>query len=160
MAVYEYDFSAFESSAAKKLNYREPKTENRPKLVKLEAEPELKSTQQLRFERRKARVRCIRATVVIAVLSALFMTYVYAFYQCDNIDRQISSLTTDYNMVCGENAELSMKLSNMVSLEQIEKAAVEELGLVKANSVDIEFVRLAGENKVIVTQGRTIAGDE
>ena len=57
-------------------------------------------------------------------------------------------------MVCGENTELEMKLSNMVSLEQIEKVAVEQLGLVKLNSSDIEFVRLEAENKVLITQGK------
>lgn len=153
MANYEYDFTAFESSAARKFKVRE-EADNRPRLVKLEAEPQQKSAQQMREENRKARVRVIRAAVVLFVLSALFMTYIYAYCQCDTIDRKISSLQTQYNMVCGENTELEMKLSNMVSLEQIEKVAVEELGLVKLHSSDIEFVRLASENKVLVTQGR------
>lgn len=153
MAVYEYDFSAFESSAARKLKIKE--VPERPRLVKIEAEPELKSPQQLSFERKKARVRCVRAIVVLVVLSALFMTYLYGYCRCDSIDRQISALSTDYDMLCGENTELSMKLSNMVSLEQIEKVAVEELGLVRLNSADVEFVRLEGENKVLVTQGKT-----
>lgn len=156
MATYEYDFSAFESSAARKLRVKE-ENEQRPRLIKLEAEPvfEEKSAQEIRNDNRKARVRYIRAAVVLVVLSALFMTYIYAFCQCDSIDRQINSLNTQYNMVCGENTELSMKLSNMVSLEQIEKTAVEELGLVKLNSADVEFVRLESENKVLVTQGKT-----
>lgn len=154
MAIYEYDFSAFESSAARKLKIKEEQQE-RPRLVKLEAEPEIKSPQQMRRESRTARIRCIRAAVVLTVLSALFMTYIYAFYQCDSIDRKINSLNTEYNMVCGQNTELEMKLSNMVSLEQIEKIAVEELGLVKLNSADIEFVRLSLDNKVLVTQGKT-----
>lgn len=153
MAIYEYDFSAFESSAAKKLNIKE--IPERPKLVKIEAEPELKSPKQVRFERKKARARYLRAITAIIVCSMLLMTYLYAYCRCDSIDRQISSLSTDYDMLCGENTELSMKLSNMVSLEQIEKVAVEELGLVKLNSADVEFVRLEGENKVLVTQGRT-----
>lgn len=152
MAYYEYDFSAFESSAARKLEIKEMPA--RPRLVKIEAEPELKSAQQIRFERKKARVRCVRAIVAILILSTMFMTYLYAYCRCDSIDRQISSLSTDYDMLCGENTELSMKLSNMVSLEQIEKVAVEELGLVKLNSADVEFVRLEEENRVLVTQGK------
>lgn len=154
MAAYEYDFSAFESSAARKLKEKEEQSASRPRLVKLEAAPEKKTQAQVREDNRKARVRCVRAVVVLTVLSALFMTYIYAFCQCDSIDRKITALTTVYNMVCGENTELEMKLSNMVSLEQIEKVAVEQLGLVKLNSSDIEFVRLEAENKVLITQGK------
>ncbi len=158
MAAYEYDFSAFESSAARKLKRADEKREYRPKLVKIEAEAahEYKTPQQVRSESRTARIRYLRVTAAMAVGVMLFMTYLFALYKCDSIDRQIASLTTDYNMVCGENTELSMKLNNMVSLEQIEKVAVEELGLVKANSADIEFVRLEGENKVIVTHGKAV----
>lgn len=154
MSAYDYDFAAFESNAARKLNVKENSYEERPRLYKLEAEPEQKSPAQMKAENRKARIKVMRIAVVLTVLGSLFMTYIYASCQCDSIDRKIASLNTEYNMVCGQNTELEMKLNNMVSLDQIEKVAVEQLGLVKLNSSDIEFVRLAAEDKVLVTQGR------
>lgn len=155
MATYEYDFAAFESSAARKLRMKEENQIKPPKLIKLEAEPPAqKDPQQLKNEQKKAKIKFIRRVFFLSIFASLVMTYIYAVYCCDSIDRQISSLTTDYDMVCGENIEYEMRLNNMVSLEQIEKIAVEELGLVKLNSSDIEFVRLVGENKVLVTQAR------
>ena len=79
MAAYEYDFSAFESSAARKLKEKEEQSASRPRLVKLEAKPEKKTQAQVREDNRKARVRCVRAVVVLTVLSALFMTYIMRF---------------------------------------------------------------------------------
>lgn len=155
MAVYEYDFTAFESSAARKLKVIEEENKA-PKLYKIEAEPEMemKTPAEIKSENRKARFKYLRIIAIFSVVAALAMTYIYAYYQSDSIDRQINALNTKYNMVCGENTELSMKLSNMVSLEQIEKTAVEDLGLVKLNSADVEFVRLASEDKVLITQNR------
>ena len=147
MATPAYDFDAF--SPAKK---RQEQQVKKPDLKKVK--PIQKTEEELREERIKVRKRCLRFAFCIIIAASIGFLNIFAYYQSDSVDRQINALTEKINMVEGENAEYSMKLSNMVSIEQIETVAVEKLGLVKVNQNDIEYVNLAAENKVLYSAGR------
>lgn len=143
----EYNFTAFGDSAAEKI--REQK---RAHLTKLE--PEKKSAEELHAEHKSTLRRCISIVSLTLVIAAFFVINAYANSKCDTINNDISSLKTKIEEVNGENTELDMKLKNLASIEQVEKLAVEELGLVKLRQSDIEFVSHEGENKVLVSQNK------
>ena len=147
MAMPAYDFDAF--SPAKK---RQEQQIKKPNLKKVK--PIQKTEEELREEKRRVRVKCLRFTFCIVLAASLGFLNIFAYYQNDSADRQINELNEKINMIEGENAEYSMKLSNMISLEQIETVAVEKLGLVKVNQNDIEYVKLATENRVLYSAGK------
>ena len=145
-AGQEYDFAAF--SPAERRKTEEKKTVELRKL-----EPRQKTKDEIRQEKRAVAVRCVRAVIAGTVLSALCFLNIYGYCKCDIADRKYKSLTEDYEMVQSDNTRLSMELNSMVSLEQIEKIAVEKLGLVKISASDIEYVKISQGNKVIVSSG-------
>ena len=144
-AGQEYDFAAF--SPAKKRE-AEPRT---PELKKVA--PLKKTREQIREEKRMVAVRCFRAIVAGVVLSTLGFMNIYGYCKCDIAARKYDALTEEYKMVQSDNTRLSMELNSMVSLDQIEKIAVEKLGLVKISSSDIEYVKISKGNKVLVSSG-------
>lgn len=147
MEMPVYDFDAF--TPAKKGQVKE---EKKPKLKKVN--PVRKSEEELREEGREARRKTLKAVCVAMVVIIMASMNLIARAQCDSMDRKIKNITEQINMVEGTNTEYAMKLSNMVSIEQIEKVAVETLGLVKIKQNDIEYIKLAKENKVLYTAGK------
>ncbi len=145
-AGQEYDFAAF-SPAERRKAEQEQKVELR-KLT-----PQEKTKTQLKQEKKTVIIRCVRTALAGTVLSALCFANIYGYCKCDIEDRKYDNLTEDYNMVQSDNTRLSMELNSMVSLEQIEKIAVEQLGLVKLSASDIEYVKIAKGNKVVVSSG-------
>ncbi len=147
-AGQEYDFAAFSPAERRK-------AEQKTTVELRKVEPRQKTKEELKQEKRTVAVRCVRAVIAGAVLSALCFMNIYGYCKCDLADRKYKTLTEDYEMVQSDNTRLSMELNSMVSLEQIEKIAVEKLGLVKINASDIEYVRISKGNKVIVSSGES-----
>lgn len=145
-AGQEYDFAAF--SPAER---RRSEQENKVELRKLT--PREKTKEEIKNEKRTVAVRLTRTIVAGVVLSALCFLNIYGYCSCDAADRKYNDLSEKYEMVQSDNTRLSMELNSMVSLEQIEKVAVEDLGLVKLSAGDIEYVKIAKGNKVIVSSG-------
>ncbi len=145
-AGQEYDFAAFSPAERRKAEQ-----ENKVELKKLT--PLKKTKEELKQEKKTVIIRCFRTAIAATVLSALCFMNIYGYCKCDIEDRKYKNLTEDYEMVQSDNTRLSMELNSMVSLEQIEKIAVEKLGLVKLSASDIEYVKIAKGNKVVVSSG-------
>ena len=147
MEMPVYDFDAF--APAKKEQVKE---ETKPKLKKVK--PVKKSEQEIKEEARESRVKFVKIFSVIMVIVIMSSINLFARIQSDSMDRQINKLNEKINMIEGENTEYAMKLSNMVSIDQIETVAVETLGLVKIKQNDIVYIKLAKENKVVYAAGK------
>lgn len=145
-AGQEFDFDAF--SPAERRRSEQQKTVELKKLT-----PREKTKEEIKAEKKAVAVRLTRTVIAGVVLSALCFMNIYGYCSCDAADRKYSDLSEKYEMVQSDNSRLSMELNGMVSLEQIEKIAVEKLGLVKLGAGDIEYVKIAKENKVIVSSG-------
>jgi len=145
-----YDFDAFAPSTKRN---EEKKQKEKSTVVLIPVE---KTKSQIAGESRKVKAKTLRAALVcVAAFVALVMN-VYCYQLRDSLDRQITQAQEQYNMMDSQNTELKMQLSNMVSLDRIEKIAVEKLGLVKLNCADIEYVNTNDENRVLVSSGRTM----
>lgn len=144
---FDYNFDAFAPARKREEQPKQPKLKRLDPVVKTEA--------QIKTESKTALIRMVRNVSLSLAFTVLAVLNIYAYCQSDLQDRKYDQLTEQYEMVQSENTRLSMELNSMVSLEQIEKIAVEQLGLVKLDASEIEYVRLSERSKVLVSSGKT-----
>ncbi|MBQ6873387.1 MAG: cell division protein FtsL [Clostridia bacterium] len=144
---FDYNFDAFAPARKREEQPKQPKLKRLDPVVKTEA--------QIKAESKTALIRMVRNVSLSLAFTVLAVLNIYAYCQSDLQDRKYDQLTEQYEMVQSENTRLSMELNSMVSLEQIEKIAVEQLGLVKLDASEIEYVRLSEGSKVLVSSGKT-----
>ena len=130
-----YDLSRFEVQTAEKRTQQG--TPARIKRVKPSAAP------VSRISPVKA-IACL--LLIVAVASALLYTNVSLAERVT----QVSAATEEYTKLEAEGVRLNMELEGMVSLENVERYAEEELGMAKKESKSVEYVRLNQENKIEV----------
>ena len=86
------------------------------------------------------------------MLSALL----YGRIKVDELDRQISAAETKITTAQSENVRLNMQLDSMISLENVEEYARDNLGMVKMESYQIEYIDLSGTDKVTLSGSKTL----
>lgn len=129
------------TSAAYDLSRFAPEPQRQPQ-VKV-----VKTTKKKTNSKRALKVRC----VVFAVVLMLLMTAtVFSRLQLTETRTMINALTSDLIELESENTYLNYELESSVPLKYAEDYAVNELGLVKLNSNQIEYVSLNGENSIVV----------
>lgn len=92
----------------------------------------------------------IKTAAYLIVLSLLMSGTVYSRLQLTEVKSQISNCNSDLTEIESENAYLSYQVDSMVSLKNAEEYAVSELGLIKLDSNQIEYVSLQDENAIEV----------
>ena len=89
------------------------------------------------------------------MLSALL----YGRIKVDELDRQISAAETKITTAQSESVRLNMQLDSMISLENVEEYAQNNLGMVKMESYQIEYIDLSGTDKVTLSGSKTLNAD-
>lgn len=144
-AEEEFNFVAFEPAERRKEAEKKNKT---PNLRRYAEDKAYQSAQ-----RKSSTLKTFKLVGAFSVIVVLAFINLYAYSVSDMADRKYDSLYEDYKMAVSDNQRLSMELNSMISLEQIEKTAVEELGLVKLDPSEIEYVKISTGNKVVVSSG-------
>ncbi len=102
--------------------------------------------------RRISRVNPLKAIVlmllVIAVTSSLLYTRVLLTEQISDI----SEAEEQYTKLEAEGVRLNLALEGKVSLKNVEDYAQTELGMVKKDANNVEYIRLTQENKIEVPE--------
>lgn len=133
------------SSAAYDLSQFAPAERERPRV-------KVVTTKKKNSRNKKAfKVKFVAYMVVLAVLMA---GTVYSRFQLTEVKSSINTNTTALTALQSENAYLSYELESMVSLRNAEDYAENELGLVRVDSSQIEYVSLCGGN-MIETEEKT-----
>ena len=76
--------------------------------------------------------------------------------QCDTIMSEISTVQSEIDIAKGENVRLNAELSSMVATDKIEDYAVNVLGMVKAESYQINYIDLSEGDEVVVSGDKTV----
>jgi len=97
---------------------------------------------------KKKKVFKVRFITCVAALSLLMAGTVYSRLQLTQVRQQTIAANQKLTEVTSENAYLDYELESMVSLGNAEKYARDELGLVKLETSQIEYVTLNDENKI------------
>ena len=92
----------------------------------------------------KVKKSSIQASAMLLVLIAVFFLYssvlVYERNSINNLDSEVMQLQSEYDKIEKTNADLEGQLLSAKNLNDIEKYAINALGMVKSNSGDITYV--------------------
>ena len=95
---------------------------------------------------------CVKTTVILICLFALSIPVMLGLYAMQakkytDLSKEINELEIKQEKLIEENKKLVSDISQLSSAERIERIAVEELGMHKAETEDIVRVEMTGEKK-------------
>lgn len=139
---------SYNGSAAPKVK---PVPEHRPKLELVKKTGMTAS--QVR-EQTAADTRKIIKVMVVAISLLMFMALsIYSRVQLDEINREISSVENKIALAKSDAVKLENELNAIVSLDNVEKYATNELGMVKVQDYQVVYIDLSSEDYVAVAGG-------
>lgn len=99
--------------------------------------------------RRKAGIRpsLLACIAILAVTSAYIL---FCQMQLTQITAQVSEQSDKLDELAAENVSLTTKKVNSMNLDEVEKYAANELGMVKIDNSQIEYVELTNPDSVTV----------
>lgn len=121
--------------------------------VSPEAKPELKVlvnplAKQIAQEK-QATALALKLSVFFAALLILFGAYCYSCVGINDAQHALESAQTDLEIHLAQNIELKTKLNALVAGVDIEKYAVEKLGLIKVTPENEVYLNANAGNKII-----------
>lgn len=133
--INSFDFDR--NAAAKARPSRKPVEKPRAKVREGEG---IKSRQQLRREERLSVAAIIRVAAASLVCLALIGLVLHSFALKNQLTRENSKMETAIANVQSEYISLESKLNSLVSISMIDKYAVEQLGMSKVHSNQIQYM--------------------
>lgn len=151
------DFSDFEPIASYERNAAR-KIQTAPKGAKRKAAPKLKIVEapkktlmQLKREMHASALQTAKIISIAFVLLSLLAALLYGRLKVDELDREIANLNTEITAAQSECVRLNMQIDSVISLKNVEEYAQTNLGMVKMESHQIEYIDLSGEDRVVLS---------
>lgn len=149
---YDYLFEPIGSNVAPNLEpnrrpQEKPQEKTGPELRRLK-----KRRPSARERERASYVAVAKAFAWMAFVIALVGTFCNSLVECNVSRIELQNTQKELAMYKEETVVLRDKLSKLVSANNIDKIAVEKLGLVKVASSNEVYLDTGKENKVIVSQ--------
>ena len=137
MASTAYDFSLFE---------------DRPRHTALKVVENIAPAKRKRLSATAAVSRFILGALALA----LFFSYtLYNQAQLSELEMRIGSTRIQYSDLNSEYVRLKAEVDGKVSLRNIEEAALSQNGMSKIESYQVEYINLAGEDKIEISPEAT-----
>ncbi len=166
-----YDFSLFEPQVIeepKKLNNDGQPKRKVPSVRRpaTKAANVTKVINDLQYEaERDAKNVAIPATVkkimcFCALCVSLMVVLLVMQTKNDNLMTEISSVQSEIEIAKGENVRLNAELNSMFASDRIEEYAEKELGMVKAESHQINYIDLSQGDEIVVSGEKTLGEKE
>jgi len=127
----------FERNAAKVRTNRKPLEKPKAKVHEGEG---IKSRAQLRKEERLSAIAVARVAVASLICLALIGAVLYSFALKNQLTRENTKMETAIANAQSEHISLESKLNSLVSISMIDKYAVEQLGMSKVHSNQIQYM--------------------
>jgi homoaconitase/3-isopropylmalate dehydratase large subunit len=136
---FAYDLSRFEAQTAERRTH-------------IEAVKTVKSNTGVKAAPRISPLKAIACMLlVIGVASALLYTRVLLTERISDVTKA----TAEYTKLEAEGTRMTLELEGKVSLKNAEEYAATQLGMVKKDSKNVEYIRLTQENKIEVPEDMT-----
>lgn len=133
---FAYDLSRFEAQTAEKR-------------TQIEVVKKVKSNTAVKAAPRISPLKAIVCMLlVIGVASALLYTRVLLTERISDV----SKASAEYTKLEAEGTRMSLELEGKVSLKNAEEYAGTQLGMVKKDNKNVEYIRLTQENKIEVPE--------
>ncbi len=144
--AYKYDYGYNDNTAPEQPVEREErrqKTQQKRNVNKVE--------QSAKAQGKKSTVQVMKAAAFLAVVLAMFAVVCNSFVEKDRAKSRLEK-ANDQLVICqAENKELNAKLTALKSVENIDKFAVEKLGLVKVTPENEIYLDSEKGNRVILS---------
>ena len=147
MANYNgaYAFDMFEPAAASAAPQRREAPQKTPPLKKVPN----KTGRQVREEQKSAFLRSVTVLLFAAVALGVICLQISAGARRYELARQIAAARSELQVAQSENVRLKAELNSITSIDKICTYATQELGMVKAESYQIECIDLSEGDSVI-----------
>ena len=139
-----YDYYAYET-APQREPVRIPDAEKKPEIRRAKKTRE----EILLYNEKKTNRKLVRVAAVVFSMLVLYAVVCDSFVARDTARRDLEQKREEYVFSQAKNRELRGELNNLISAENIEKVAVEELGMVKSSAGNEIYLDGAQGNKVI-----------
>jgi len=144
-----YDYYAYET-APQREPVRKPDAEKKPELKRAK-----KTRQEVLLYREKMTNRkLVRVAAVVCSFLVLYAVVCNSFVAKDTARRNLEQVKEEYVFSQAKNRELKSELNKLISAENIDRIAVEELGLVKVTAGNEIYLDTVQDNKVIFSQNK------
>ena len=128
-----YDFARFEQ-------HRQPVIE----IVEPRVQPEKKFT-----------LAPLKAVILIGTIVTVCALMIFNQMKLNEVSNQISDINIKLTALTGENIRLQNHIDSSVSVKEIDKFATEQLGLIKPQTAQIEYLSLATNDRVEILDADT-----
>ena len=144
----KYSYATDTNSLISSFNYtrgsqapkRVPSTQEQERELKLREGGGVKSREQLHKEQRASRALTIKVAAVAVVCLLLIGAVLNSFAVKNQLTREIAKKEIAIANAESEYISLESKLNSLVSMSMIDKYAVEELGMTKVRSNQIQYM--------------------
>lgn len=135
------------SAAPRRQPKVEPRRSPKPQVVQ-------KSRAQIRAEERRSTAKAIKLVSVFSILFALVAFHIYCQVQVDDLNRELSKVNSQIEIVESENTRLNMELDSIISLDKVDDYAQNVLGMVKVENYQVSYIDLSGGDTVTLSGGK------
>jgi len=153
-SMFEPKQSSYEKNAARKIETVDVPLADKPKM-ELVKKPK-KTFVQIKKEMHASALQSAKIIAISVFLLSMLSALLYGRIKVDELDRQISAAETKITTAQSENVRLNMQLDSMISLKNVEEYAQNNLGMVKMESYQIEYIDLSGTDKVTLSGSKTL----
>lgn len=144
--AYKYDYGYSNAAPAQPLEREE-------KRRRAEQQRQINKVQQSEAAQgKKATLQVMKAAAFFCVVLAMFAVACNSFIAKDKAKKRLDSANAQLVICQAENKELNAKLTALKSVENIDKFAVEKLGLVKVTPENEIYLGSEKGNRVILSQ--------
>ena len=148
--AYDYAYGFEPAYAPETSPVTQPEQEQKPELKKVKK----RKIDIQRQNERATNVKLFKITANICSFLALYALVCSSFAARTEAKQALDAEKEKYIFCEAENRELKVQLNSIVSAENIDRIAVEKLGLVKVAAGDEIYLDTNSGNKVIYRQGK------
>ena len=114
---------------------------------------ESKSSLQLAKPPKKRRRKSLRRSAILSILAAVGASayILYCQMQLTQLTAEVSKQSDNLSEMQAENVSLTTKKMNSMDMDEVEQHAVDDLGMVKMDNSQIEYVELTRPDVVTVS---------
>lgn len=140
---------AYNGSAAPKVK---PAPQRRPQLelVKKTAQTAAQVRQQTAADTKRA----IKIMFISVAILMFMVLAIYSRVQLDEINREINSVENKIELAQSDAIKLNNELNSIVSINNVENYAANQLGMVKVQDYQVVYVDLSAEDYVARVNGK------
>jgi cell division protein FtsL len=109
--------------------------------------PTVERSQVERIHKRSP-LKAVSVILIAGIFLASLFSVLYMNAKITEVDLKISKVDSEITKLSSENTELQLKIDGMMSMKNVEKYAITELGMQKISRNQISYIKLNDSDKI------------